>query len=451
MNYRNSPTLFNREILKGKEFWRRQVEISKAFVDPSVRVILCPAGNGVGKSWLLARLALCAFKTQPDSKVITTGPTFGQLKAVLWGNILNAYRGSELNGQDAVRASDLSISTNPEHFLIGINPDNIEGASGYHGNVIAISDESSALTAAKDEAIASWNCRKRVYIGNPNWPIGPFYEKCTRQRLDPDPSVRLIKIPALESPAIQAGIRHSPDGLADLAWLDDMRREYGEDSNRWKVSVLAEFPDSSDDQLIDRGWLDLAFYAEPHAEDRTAPCMAIDLAAGQGGDRAVLLVRTAHRVLRIEASNRWDMEHTAKRAGEVLREFGIRPERVVYDMVGLGEGFGYHLKANGIPTAKGFKGGMNAKGYEKHFKNLKTAAAWNMRHRFDPKRNTIQFSIPREYEKELRPELQAWTFGSTATGQNVLVEKDVVKTRIGRSPDLSDTLIMSFVALDKVV
>jgi len=196
--YRLNPDAFNTEILKRKPYWSRQREIARAWADPSIRVILCPAGNGVGKSFEGAGLALWSFKAFEDTKVITTGPTYAQLERILWGNIFAAYNGSELAGQDRVLTSDLLIEEHAEHFVTGINPDNIEAASGYHGNVHAIVDESSALTASKDEAIASWNCRKRLYIGNPLRPDGPFYDKCQRQTLEPDPAVCLIKIPALE-------------------------------------------------------------------------------------------------------------------------------------------------------------------------------------------------------------------------------------------------------------
>lgn len=416
--------------------------------DPKVRVILCPAGNAVGKSWLAAMLALWAYKCFDDTKVITTGPTFEQLRSILWSNIMSAYDRSELSGQDRVRKSELLISDRDDHFLTGINPDNIEAASGYHGNVIAIVDESSGLTAAKDEAIASWNCRKRLYIGNLNHAAGPFYEKIQKQKLDPDDAVRLIRIPALESPAIRAGVRRSPDGLADLDWLDDMRREYGEGSNRWLVGVLAEAPNAAEDQLLPRDWVDRGFAAS-HAEDKSALCLAVDLATGNGGDRSVLLVRSGERIVNVEASNRWGLEETAAQAAKTAAKFKIRHDRIVYDQVGIGEGFDYFLEAKGIKGARGFKAGVAATGSERKFANLKSAAAWALRHRLDPARNTIPFSLGAVNEGSLRPELQAWTYGTTPKGQVILCEKKAVVAILGKSPDISDALIMSFAIPDR--
>ena len=449
--YRLNPDAFNTEILKRKPYWSRQREIARAWADPSIRVILCPAGNGVGKSFEGAGLALWSFKAFEDTKVITTGPTYAQLERILWGNIFAAYNGSELAGQDRVLTSDLLIEEHAEHFVTGINPDNIEAASGYHGNVHAIVDESSALTASKDEAIASWNCRKRLYIGNPLRPDGPFYDKCQRQTLEPDPAVCLIKIPALESPSIVAGIRECPNGFSDLNWLDDMRREYGENSLWWKSHVLAEFPDSAEGQLIPRNWLDRCINAKwpSDDDDRTERTLSIDLGAGRGGDRSVVLVRSARRLLHLESSNQWALDDTARKAAEAAKRFGVRPARVIYDRSGLGEGFGKYLESAGVHGAIGFLGGSAAKGQERKFENLKSVSAWRLRQRLDPDTNPDPFAIPAEFGTAMRPELQAFTYEVTAKDKIKLTDKETVSARLGRSPDLADCLVMSFVALDK--
>jgi hypothetical protein len=405
----------------------------------------------VGKSFEGAGLALWSLKAFDDSKVITTGPTYAQLERILWGNIFASYNGSELAGQDRVLTSDLLIETDAEHFLTGINPDNIEAASGYHGNVHAIVDESSALTAAKDEAIASWNCRKRLYIGNPLRPDGPFYDKCQRQALEPDPAVRMIRISALESPAIAAGIRECPNGFSDLNWLDDMRREYGESSLWWKSHVLAEFPDSAEGQLVPRNWVDRCINAKPISDDddKSERTLTIDLAAGRGGDRSAILVRSARRLLHLESSNQWGLDETARRAKKAAERFGVRPARTIYDRSGLGEGFGRYLEDAGITGALGFLGGSAARGQERKFENLKSASAWRLRQRLDPDVNPDPFQIPHEYGTALRPELQAFTYEVTSRDKIRLTDKETIAARIGRSPDLADVLIMSFVVTDK--
>jgi len=452
VSYLGSPTRFNREVLKRPDYWARQIQICKAIASPHIRTVLVPSGNSTGKSFLAAGIALWHYKAFAGSKTVTTGPTFQQLQRILWAYIRKTYNACELSDQgDTERWADPLLSVDPEHYLVGVNPQNIESASGYHGeHVMALVDESSALTASKSEAINSWNPSKRVYIGNPLRPDGPFYEMCTRQRLEPDPSVCLIRIPSTESPAIKAGQRRSPVGFADLDWLDDMRREYGEDSPWWKSHVLAEFPDTAEGQLIARDWIDRAINAHIDAEDdRTEPVMAIDLGAGRGGDRSVILVRTARRLLHLAHSNQWSLEDTARIASETARKFAVKHHRIIYDRSGLGEGFDAILRNSGVTGAIGFLGGSEAKGHQKKFENLKSAAAWQLRKMLNPETAREPFAIPHEFGSLLRAELQAMTYEVTGRDKIKLTDKDTLKARLGRSPDLADALIMSAVALDR--
>ena len=449
--FRMNPDAFNSMVLKRKPYWGRQREICRAIADPSIRTILAITGNGVGKSYLGAGIALWYALSHEPAKVVTTGPTFDQLRAILWANIFKAYHSSELEGTaTSVRHDLLQIQFADEWYLKGINPDNIESASGYHGgNLIALVDEASALTAAKSEAIDSWDVAKKILFGNPLRPDGPFYELYQRHVHDPDPATVVIKIPSTESPAIRAGLRRSPDGFVGLDWLEDRRREYGEDSPWWLSHVLAEFPDSAEGQLVARDWIDRAIAAIVE-DDQTEPVLAIDLGAGRGGDRSVLLVRTGRRLLHLEASNQWPLEETASRAAQLAQRFGIKPTRVVYDRSGLGEGFGVLLKNAGIHGAIGFLGGSEARGHQKKFENLKSASAWQMRKRLDPNQHHEPFAIPHEWGAALRPELQAMTYEVTAKDKIKLTDKETITAKLGRSPDLADALIMSFVAIDKV-
>lgn len=450
LGYQTSPTRFNAEILKRKPYWTKQIQICRAVADPKIRTILVPAGNGVGKSFLGAGIALWYLFAHKGAKVVTTGPTFDQLIRILWANIFAAYYGSELNGQARDLQKPPTLELDKEWFLTGINPDNIEAASGYHGEkLLALVDESSALTADKQAAINSWDPEKRIYLGNPIRPDGPFYELCQRQMIEPDPSTVLIRIPSTESPAIKAGQRRSPDGFCGLDWLEDRRRDYGEDSIWWQSHVLAQFPDSAEGQLIARDWIDQACYAKVDPENyRPNLALAIDLAAGRGGDRSVILVRDQNRLIHLESSNQWSLEETAARAKAAFDQYKIRPNRVVYDGSGLGEGFKKYLELAGLNGAIGFLGGMSPKGFEKRFENLKTAAAWKLRQRLNPQTQTTPFHLPGHLASELRGELQAFSYELTGKDKLRLTEKEKIRSRIGRSPDLADALVMSFVMVD---
>jgi hypothetical protein len=86
---RDDPARFNAEVL-GRTLWSKQIEVCTAVA--SRPVTLVPAGRAVGKSFLLAGLVLWWLYTRPGALVITTGPDFRQVVAVLWKEIRRALR-----------------------------------------------------------------------------------------------------------------------------------------------------------------------------------------------------------------------------------------------------------------------------------------------------------------------------------------------------------------------
>lgn len=439
-------------VLKRKSYWTRQIEICKAVADPKVRTILVPAGNGVGKSFLGAGLALWYLFTHPQSKVVTTGPTFDQLTAILWANIFGSYYGSELSGQARDIQKPPKLEIEKEWFAVGINPDNIEAASGYHcSNLLALVDESSALTSDKQAAINSWDPAKRIYLGNPIRPDGPFYEMCTRARLDPDPATVLIRIPSTESPAVIAGQRRSPDGFVGLDWLDDRRRDYGEGSPWWLSHVEAQFPDTAEGQLFDRNWIDQCIYGTPPNREvmTTESCgplvMAVDIASGRGGDSSTILVRDNLGVLELESSNNTPIDDWARKAANMAMRYGIPPFRVIYDATGMGETFDILLANAGLKGAVGFQGGH---GTSAKYENLRSATYWALRRRLNPSVTPETFHIPPHIGTRMRKELQATTYSMTAKDKIAIAKKDDIIAKIGHSPDFADSLMMSFAMVD---
>ena len=74
--------------------WEKQVEVAESIVGH--KRVTVRSGHGVGKSWLMARLAIWFLTVFKPSKVITTAPTWTQVEKVLWGEISAAYRSSRI-------------------------------------------------------------------------------------------------------------------------------------------------------------------------------------------------------------------------------------------------------------------------------------------------------------------------------------------------------------------
>src|SRR5690242_358135 len=82
--YKTRPMHFALKIL-GSRWWSAQEDVGNALVRN--RRVVVRSGNGVGKSYLAADLALWFLYTHSPAIVVTTAPTKRQVKQVLWREI----------------------------------------------------------------------------------------------------------------------------------------------------------------------------------------------------------------------------------------------------------------------------------------------------------------------------------------------------------------------------
>ncbi len=79
------PEKFFADVL-GWEPWEKQIEILHSIRDN--RETFVQSCNAAGKSWLAAGIVLWWTITRFNGKVITTAPTWRQVKDVLWAKIM---------------------------------------------------------------------------------------------------------------------------------------------------------------------------------------------------------------------------------------------------------------------------------------------------------------------------------------------------------------------------
>jgi hypothetical protein len=441
---------FNSAVLLRGAYWSGQRQISAALCDPDVDTIVVQAGHSVGKSFEMAGLLLAWLTLHADSGVMSTGPANTQLSTVLWAEIEKSRGNSpylDKLGHMTKRPNELKYG--PQWKALGYSTNKNESMAGFHptGPLLNLFDEASGVEDADTWAtLKSLNPLKTVAIGNPLRPEGPFFELCMRAQ--DDPRVRLVKIPSTASP--DARILHSTRGLADLHWLRGMAADYGVGSPIWQCRVAAEFPSHTFNQLIPPAWVNRCISAAPTRKGR--PRISIDLAGGNGGDRAVVLVVDDNGVLDYWASNVASIGATAEKAGELARKWGVPGERVTYDKGGAGLDFQNRLDQIGLPDAFGYVGGSDG---GPRFANLRTSAAWAMHDRLDPGRSVEgrrdrqdKFHIPAALAAAMRPELQGLRYSIVSERKLALELKELLAKRIKRSPDLADALLMAFANLD---
>jgi hypothetical protein len=440
-----------------RALWSRQREICRS-VD-QCRMTVVVTGNGVGKTYVGARIALGFLYSHNPSIVATFAPTQDMLESVLWREIRKAHAESRLPlGGKIAGSSPINLDLGDKWFAFGHVSNKVETMSGKHsGNMLAIVDEASGAPAIVYEALDSLNPSRTLLIGNPLRPDGPFYE-LSRQADAPgcDPrDLRKIVIPSLESPDI--GLERSTRGMADAGWIRAMRSQYGEESLWWLSHVLALFPGEADDALMKRAWLELAALT---VHLRSGPArIAIDLGLGQGnGDRTVLLARDDNGILAWRVSRTWSLEDAASEAKKLALMFSVPPSRISFDFTGIGSDFANRLRAVGLVNCQAYIGGGAIQ--SKHAFNLRSAAAWAAQRRLDPNRTfdpppgqlvaikQHPFAIPRELlDLGLRAELEAHRYGLGNQGEIKLESGEDIRARLRYSPDLADTFFQSFAFL----
>jgi hypothetical protein len=469
---RDDPWLFNHLFLDhdgnrgfdpNPETRQYQREICRSVVEYRATVVY--SGNMLGKDFTFARLILWWLYTRPDSLVIVTGPTQQQIGSIVWKEIRRAVTNVDIPFTShitaAVQASPQQVNLGGGHQALGFSTKSVERASGQHaGELLVLVIEGSGVEEEIWDAIESLGYDRLAVNGNPLRAEGQFVNlirQADKDRADGVPkrlSVNAIQIASTESP--HANIEKSPVGLADSTWLASVARKYGINSLWYKSHVLAIIPAISADQLIPESWLDFA-YSQLRPTTRSdhpvhqSRRLSVDLGEGVGRDSTCLMVRDDFSVLECIYGSSLGLPEAAELMRKLGVKWGIPPERMSYDKLGIGRNFPNHLVKHKLQTARPYGGSSTP--MNRDFANLRSEAAWKLRNRLDvqhvadlrtPYAMQVPFSFcAGPYLEKLREELRPLTY-SLVGHQTKLLDKDEWAEILGHSPDVADALIQSF-------
>lgn len=435
-------------------FWYRQSQAAQMLVQN--RILVCPWGHSLGKSWFTARLCLWWLATRHNSLIVTTAPSHHQLSSVLWKNIRAAVSESKYPLGGHLTQSPLGLRFGPEWACHGISTNKTERMAGQHnGQLLVVADEASGIDPVIYAAIDSLAARKILLIGNPIRADGYFKERydesliqARENTLPPEERTVSLRVPSTDSPDID--LPYSKRGLAAGVWLRDIYRKYSEDSLYVRSRIRAQFPEQSSDTLIPERWLDIASTVNDAANRKLYPHgvrrIGADLGTGRGKDKSVIVVRDDLGILEVIHSNTTDFAGIAYHYANLVKKYDISPTYQTYDANGIGESFPAHLARHRI-TARAYYGGTPL---STRYTNHRTACAFALRRRLDPNYcpsgKSIQptFCIPpRDYWSFLREEIKTLSYDQVAD-KSRLISKEDHKAILGRSPDYLDALLQTF-------
>jgi phage terminase large subunit len=449
------------EVL-GIELTPQQLEAAAAMDggEPQVAII---GGNGLGKDTLTACRAIYEMDIL-DALVLLSAPTDRQVREILmrreigrlWRNSRGKVRGERF--EMAIRRADDSgagllafTATDPDRF------------TGHHAPRIFIAmTESQGIPSEIWEACQACQVGQGLIlaVGNPMAASGPLYAAANSK------SWKVFHWSALDHPNVVSGTE-TVKGAVTRAWVEARRAEYGEESGFYVSRVLGQFPsDGSVDSLLTREQVEGAFVRwenEPNRLTSSPLVFFLDVARSLNRDESVAGVAQGERLHSLTAWRARDLVETSAKylaivdRARVERFFAARgaelkenetvsspaaleawldgaqaPKGELWiDAPGVGSGAVDECRRRRRHVNEHW--GWNPATDEKKFANLRAELFWTFRQLLESGKG----SLPRD--PKLEEEMLAMEYSLDAKGRILMIAKEDLRERLGRSPDRLDT------------
>jgi hypothetical protein len=456
-------------------------------------VTIAQSGNGTGKSWIEARIALWFFKCQIEPQVYCcAAPPQTNLENILWAEIAGVCDKHPHLISDATSKA-LKIQRAPREFIAGVSiPTAGNDAqkqarfSGKHApSLLFLVDEGDAVVDpvyAGIETCLSGGLDRLFITFNPRQRMGAVY------RMIKSGQAKVIKLTAFNHPNVITGDDIIPGAvnrektLRRIAqWSRPLAEGEARDNTCYKLPdylvgctptdqqgkpltplvagwykitehqfshvVLGEYPAQAENQLISEEWIDAArsrydlWVAEYGVnQGKHVKCICgLDIAE-MGSDSSVLTKRFGNFVHPLVTWNKQDVIEVGDETHRHLLASGITAVSAIYcDGTGVGSGTAPYLtRQYSRPAVKVMVASSPTEDCDLgRFGLLLDQLMWTVREWL---RTDLAMLPP---DPELIEELLAFTYG-VVNGKVKVSSTDDVKTLLKRSPDRARSLMLTF-------
>jgi phage terminase large subunit len=427
-----SRVFFVKNLLGAKpDPW--QTEVLEALDRGDTRISI-RSGHGVGKTALCAWCALHYLLFRFGVKVVVTSPSGRQMtdglkpEIHLWMERLPKGMGLkedlETTADRIVRKSDAKNNFISFRTARMETPEALAGIHADH--VMVIVDEASGVPEVVYEAAAGTLSTAGsicLLIGNPTRARGLFYRTQTALT----DHWTCFKVSSTESPRV------------DQAFIEDIRKTYGIDSNQFRVRVLGEFPTSEEDMVIPYELVSSAVGRDITMLPDSTVYWGID--PGRGGDATGFCARNGSHVLQLAEWHFPDLMRTVGKAKSHWDDTAPseRPESIYVDSIGLGAGVADRLREMGLPVID--VNVSEAPSMRERFPRLR-AEVWFQARAWFEGRNVCINRLP--LAQQLVDELSSVEMRLLSNGKTDVETKDDMRKRGLKSPNLADALNLTF-------
>jgi len=439
------------------------------------RKIAISSGHARGKDYLAAVSALCFLYLNYSSRVICTAPTGRQVISIMMSTI------SKIHGKAKVKLGGRILTNNifpikgdKDWFLIGFKagdkkPEDWSGLHSDFGNFIVVTEASGIpdVTFEAIEGLLTGNSKLLICF-NPNRLDGVTYD-CSF-----DDSYKHYSLSCLNAPNVRAkkilipgqiDYQYIKERTGKPGWSREVnKQEFRKNDNRhfkfegklyiasdlYCRKILGQYPREKEDQLVPLSWIMLAEKRyEKILKSRKALkeykklnlALGVDV-AGMGTNNTVFCDRRGMFAEKFSAYG--EMEHM-QTCGKIKNKLKTVNDYAYIDVIGEGAGVYSRGKELGLSVVRADFRYKAEKFHdftgEREFINMRAFCYWAIRDNLDPEYDGM-LALP--YIPELRKDLMAQKWDTRSDGKIFIIKKDLIKEVLGRSPDWSDSLALSF-------
>lgn len=430
---------------QGPRGWQRDVMniIRDHLSNPATRYEPCrvavASGHGIGKSAQIAMIVKWALDTCEDTRIVFTANTEGQLltktmpEITKWSNMAitsDWFKPTATALISASKGHDKGWRADAVTWSIN----NTEAFAGLHNKgkrIVVIYDEASGIAAKVWEVTLGALTDEATEIiwlafGNPTLNTGSFRECFGKYR-------HMWHTRQIDSRTVEG---------TNKAYLDELVRTYGEDSDIVRVRVLGQFPSASSMQFIANDVADAARNREPLEPLRTEPVIFGVDCARFGDDHSTLAIRCGRDAVS-RPWKKWNQQDAMTLAGDIaLQADRYKPDAIFVDAGNIGAAVIDRLRQLGVANVfEVWFGSTRVRKAQWSGASInvanKRAEMWsNMRSWLETG------SIPQD--QQLFDDLIGPEYGFNADQAVQLEKKEHMKSRGLSSPDDADALACTF-------
>ena len=438
---------------------------------PRVERLSVRGPHGLGKSalcaWLIHWYALT--RDGKDWKIVTTASVWRQLEFYLWPEVRKWARRIiwDRVGRPPYSESrelfslKLRLNTGEAFAVASDDSEQIEGAHADH--MLYIFDESKIVPDSTwnsvEGAFSTKTEKLWLSVSTPGEPVGRFFDIQNYEPGYEDWDVRHVT----KDEVIAAD-------RMDAQWAENRRSQWGEKSELYQNKVEGEFADAGQESMIPATFVNASMdrWKERYGEDLweyspfvdEVSIISVDVAR-YGGD--VTVYALCGNVRGTSSDNPPDVfqfiekgsQDTMQTAGDIIQLMAKYPNsKIVIDVIGVGAGVFDRVREvfekeknqpEQVDRLYSFIASTSTNWIDKSekltFFNTRSAAWWNMREKLD---TSLDSTVCLPPNKPMRSELVAPHFQSMSNGSIRIETKKELRTRLDRSTNLADTIIMAY-------